>query len=94
MKVLNIFVFMMSLFLISPQGFADSKMEKKSTPNKEQRLKMAANMEKMAACLKSDKGFKDCRKEMKLACKADPESCPMMKGKMGNKGHHRKMMDE
>lgn len=49
-------------------------------PSKEMRDKMAAAHEKMAACLRSDKPFADCRSEMQHSCKTmmGEEGCPMM----------------
>ena len=69
-------------------GIMDAKM------TKEQREKMAAAHEKMAACLRTDKTMKDCHEEMKKACEANmgPDACPMMDHK-GMMGHHKKMKD-
>ncbi|MGZ3721503.1 MAG: hypothetical protein ACXVA9_01150 [Bdellovibrionales bacterium] len=51
---------------------------------KEEREKMAANMDKMAACLRSDKPVDECHEEMHAGMKDG--SCPMM-GEHG-KHHH------
>lgn len=50
------------------------------TPSKEMRDKMAAVHEKVAACLRSDKPFGDCRAEMQQNCKTmmGEQGCPMM----------------
>ncbi|MGZ5278422.1 MAG: hypothetical protein ACXWC9_00670 [Pseudobdellovibrionaceae bacterium] len=54
----------------------------------EQRATMAERMEKMAACLRSEKTMKDCHSEMRASCEAsDSEMCPMMGGM-----HDMKMM--
>lgn len=49
-------------------------------PSKEMRDKMAAMHEKMAACLRSEKPFADCRSEMHQSCQATmgERGCPMM----------------
>jgi hypothetical protein len=48
-------------------------------PSKEMRNKMAATHEKMAACLRSETPFADCRSEMQQNCKTmmGEEGCPM-----------------
>jgi hypothetical protein len=49
-------------------------------PSKATREQMAAVHEKMAACLRSDKSFADCRTEMQKNCQSmmSRDSCPMM----------------
>ncbi|HEY0682274.1 MAG TPA: hypothetical protein VGD45_08095 [Steroidobacter sp.] len=42
--------------------------EPPSTPTKEMRANMAAAHERMAACLRSDRAFTDCQKEMQQNC--------------------------
>lgn len=51
-----------------------------AVPSKELREKMAALHEQMAACLRSDKSFADCRAEMRHSCPqmVGAESCPLM----------------
>lgn len=53
-------------------------------PSKEMREKMATLHEQMAACLRSDKPFAECRAEMMKNCQSTmgTQSCPMM-GMMG-----------
>lgn len=57
-------------------------------PSKEMREKMATLHEQMAACLRSDKSFSECRQEMMTSCQATmgTQGCSMMMG-MGNMGH-------
>lgn len=57
-----------------------AKTEKKWEITKEQRQKMAEMHEKMAACLKSDKPFEECHKQMASSCSG---GCGMM-----GSGHH------
>jgi hypothetical protein len=59
-------------------------------PSREQRERMAAVHEKMAACLRSDKEFSVCRDEMQKSCRemSADHGCPMMSmgmehGRMG-----------
>lgn len=58
-------------------------------PTKEQRAQMAEMHEKAAACLRSEKSFDQCHKEMWENCPMakDGKSCPMM----GMMHHGRKM---
>jgi hypothetical protein len=65
---------------------ADSKPGM-AEPGKEQREKMALVHEKLAACLRSDRSFADCHREMQSshAEAMGEEHCPMMEHKM--KGH-------
>ena len=61
------------------------------TPTPEQRQKMAAIHEKMAACLRSDQTVTECRTEMWSSCQAQlgEGGCPMMRmgpGMMGGGG--------
>lgn len=55
-------------------------------PSKEQREKMAANHEKMSACLRSDKPLKDCHDEMRKSCEENKGSCPMREKMMERRG--------
>ena len=58
-------------------------------PSKEMRAKMASVHERMAACLRSDKPFADCRREMMKSCQKlmGEHGCPMM-------GMHDGMMND
>ncbi len=55
-------------------------------PTKDMRAQMATLHEQMAACLRSDKPFNDCRNEMMTGCKSmmGKNGCPMMG--MGRRG--------
>ena len=67
--------------------------DSRAAPSKEMREKMAAMHEQMATCLRSDKAFADCRKEMMQSCQhtMGSEACPMMGMGMGpGMGHGRK----
>jgi len=57
---------------------------KQPAPSKEMREKMATLHEQMAACLRSDRPFAECRAEMMKNCQSTmgTQSCPMM-GMMG-----------
>jgi hypothetical protein len=48
-------------------------------PSKDTREKMAVLHQQMAACLRSDKSFADCRDEMRKNCHTTvgPQDCPM-----------------
>ena len=60
-----------------------------SPPSKEQREKMAQAHEKMAACLRSDRPFPDCRQEMMQTCRdtMGGQGCGMMMGQGPMRGH-------
>lgn len=60
-----------------------------AAPSKEMRQKMATLHEQMAACLRSDKAFSDCRAQMMKQCgeMMGKKDCPMM-------GMHDRMMHE
>jgi hypothetical protein len=49
-------------------------------PSRELREKMATVHEQMAACLRSDKSFADCRSQMHSNCRQNvgAKGCPMM----------------
>ncbi len=51
-----------------------------AVPSKEMREKMATLREQMAACLRSDKSFAECRTEMMKSCQetVGAQGCPMM----------------
>lgn len=59
---------------------------------KEQRESMAKSHENMATCLRSDKSFDECHKEMMKSCEDSmgKDGCPMM-GEMGKKGEMHEM---
>lgn len=61
-------------------------------PSKDVREKMAAVHDKMAACLRSDKSFAECRGEMRQNCTATmgEQGCPMMGMGMGMGGRMNK----
>ncbi|MDE2304359.1 MAG: hypothetical protein KGL34_02280 [Gammaproteobacteria bacterium] len=63
-----------------------------AAPNHEMREKMAQIHEQMAACLRSDRSFEDCRSEMRKSCRASLGygGCRMMQGRMPMGG--RRMM--
>ncbi len=63
-----------------------------AVPSKEVREKMARLHEQMAACLRSDKSFAECRAEMRRGCPqtVGAESCPLM-GMGPGPGHGRMM---
>jgi hypothetical protein len=49
-------------------------------PSQELREKMATVHEQMAACLRSEKSFAECRSQMQSNCRqnADGQTCPLM----------------
>ena len=57
-----------------------SPSAQQSAPSKATREQMAKLHEQMAACLRSDKTFSECRQEMMKSCQATIGSsgCPMM----------------
>jgi len=57
-----------------------------AAPSKEMREKMAAVHEQMATCLRSEKAFDECRKQMMQSCRqtVGSQSCPMMGMGMGS----------
>ena len=70
---------------------ADNASAGPPEPSKEMRAKMATLHEQMAACLRSDKPFSDCRHEMMKGCQQlmGEHGCPMM----GMGGHKQMMQD-
>lgn len=83
-----------SLFVFAASSaLADNASSHQMTPSKEMREKMAAMHEKMAACLRSDKPFAECRQEMMKSCQTmmGGKGCSMMgmggMGHMGNMGN-------
>jgi hypothetical protein len=69
----------------SPVFAADEPPAAPPAPTKEMREQMAAMHEKLAACLRSDKAFADCRDEMQKSCgeMMGQQACPMMGMGMG-----------
>lgn len=59
---------------------ADKTKVKAAQMTPEQRQSMATSHEKMAVCLRSDRPFEDCKKEMMESCKdmMGKDGCPMM----------------
>ena len=59
---------------------ADAPAAQPPAPSKEMRAKMATLHEQMAACLRSDKPFDECRTEMMKGCQSimGAHGCPMM----------------
>lgn len=58
-----------------------------ATPTREMRNQMAAMHDKVAACLRSDRPFAECRSEMMEGCHSiGTHGCPMMDMKMEHKG--------
>jgi hypothetical protein len=70
---------MIATLLIAGAGAAFAAGEPPA-PSKEMRNKMAALHEKMAACLRSDTAFSECRGEMHKNCQdtMGEQGCPMM----------------
>ena len=86
MRVLCVLAMCGGVSIAQAEGKADKS--KPTTPvSKEDREKMAAVHEKMAACLRSDKSFDVCHDEMKAAHEKG-EGCPMMGDHEGMKHHH------
>jgi hypothetical protein len=86
-------VISLAFILSGASGFAaetEKKPEDKHSMTQEKRNQMADSMEKMAACMRSDKPMETCHDEMRQRCQDSEDSCPMM-GKMG-KGMHGMMM--
>jgi hypothetical protein len=70
--------------LLVAAASALAAQDQPAAPSAEQRAKMAAAHEKMAACLRSSKDIADCRAEMQRACHAmGQHACPMMGMGMG-----------
>jgi hypothetical protein len=65
-----------SAWAADPPTSASSAQE----PSKELREKMATVHAQMAACLRSDKSFAECRSQMLSSCRQNmgAQSCPMM----------------
>jgi hypothetical protein len=61
---------------------ADDAPAAPPAPPKEMRAKMASLHEQMAACLRSDRPFNDCRSEMMKGCQQlmGEQGCPMGMG--------------
>jgi hypothetical protein len=70
------------LIVATATGWA--AQDQAAAPSTEQRAKMAAAHEKMAACLRSSKDIADCRAEMQHTCQAlGPHGCGLMGKGMG-----------
>lgn len=85
MKITIAALMIFSALVGSTASAADKAKSKRSVQvTAEQRQDMAAVHEKMAACLRSDKPFEDCQKEMMQSCHSmmGNGGCPMM-GQMG-----------
>ena len=78
-----------SMFISGIALAADTTSAGPPEPSKEMRAKMATVHEQMAACLRSDKTFSDCRGEMMQGCQQlmGEHGCPMM-----GMGRHNHMM--
>lgn len=61
-------------------AIAAEPLSEAAAPSKEQRVQMANAHEKMAACLRSDRSFQECRQEMHTSCAKSfgDRGCPMM----------------
>ena len=79
------------LLLGSGVALAADTPSSQMAPSKEMREKMATMHEQMAACLRSDKPFAECRQEMMKSCQDTMGShgCSMMMGMggIGSTGH-------
>lgn len=64
------------LIALNSTAFAADAPAAPSAPTKQMRERMAALHEQMAACLRSDKSFSECRTEMQ-------KHCQEMKGNQG-----------
>jgi hypothetical protein len=87
-----LFLALIASMLISAASLAaDTAPAGPPEPSKEMRAKMATLHEQMAACLRSDKSFSDCRREMMKDCQQlmGEHGCPMM----GMGGHNQMMRD-
>jgi hypothetical protein len=85
-----LFLALIASMLISAASLAaDTAPAGPPEPSKEMRAKMATLHEQMAACLRSDKSFSDCRREMMKGCQQlmGEHGCPMM----GMGGHNQMM---
>lgn len=89
--VLTVIVSLTPTYLYAQQSdVKKSSTPMMSEPSKEQRAKMAEMHGQAAECLKSDKSFDECRKQMMDNCPmAEDGACPMMGM---HKMHHRGMM--
>ena len=102
------FVLAIAAVVLSTTAFAADATQPTQKPmshkemTAEQRQKMAAAHEKMAACLKSESTLESCHMEMKKTCEDNmgEHQCPMMgamhgmKGKMKHKEMHKEMHEE
>lgn len=64
----------------APTSSTKQHSEKHTEVSREQREKMAAEHEKMAACLRSSRPLRECRREMMKRCHEmmEKHGCPMM----------------
>jgi hypothetical protein len=70
-----------TLFAVDGSALAAEQSTAAPEPSKESREQMARLHEQMAACLRSDKAFAECRTQMQTAChSAMGAQCPMMMG--------------
>jgi hypothetical protein len=68
-----------ALVLLTGMALAADPPASRPEPSKELRQKMVTLHEQMAACLRSDKAFADCRTELMKGCQEQigPDGCPM-----------------
>lgn len=69
----------------APDGAPAKATDKSKGPSPEQRAKMAAAHERMAACLRSTRPIQECHGDMRAACKESGGQCGM--GHHGQAGH-------
>lgn len=76
-----------------PALAADEAPPAPAPPSAEQREKLAVAHEQMAACLRSEKPFEECRAAMHASCQQTmgAQGCPMMGGRMGMGMRHGRM---
>jgi hypothetical protein len=79
---------LITALLVGGAGVA-AAADESPVPSQEMRGKMAAMHEKMAACLRSDRPFAECRSEMQRGCRdtMGEQHCSMM-----GMGMHDRMM--
>jgi hypothetical protein len=81
-------VLLAAILFASATFAAEMPSARDPEPSNEIREKMAVAHDEMAACLRSDKSFANCRNEMQKSCKQmhGEQGCPMM-----NMGMHEHM---
>jgi hypothetical protein len=96
MKNMSQWVCALALLGSTPAFAHDNDAKGKPHPpvSKEDREKMAAVHEKMAACLRSDKGVDQCHEEMHTAMKNSGAECPMMAEHGKGHGHRMDSKDQ